>query len=49
MREDLASFIWMVPSTGVVCFLTETGKQALREPGPCKMLKLGPEAYFFNA
>ena len=33
MREHLAGLIWMAPSIGVVCFLAETGKRVLTEPG----------------
>ena len=30
---NLAGLIWMAPSIGVVCFLAETGKRVLTEPG----------------
>ena len=51
VREDLVVAVKILdgPSIRVVCFLGQRGKRGLIEPGTCRRVKLGPEAYLFNA
>ena len=48
MREDLAGLIWKAPSTGVICFLAESGKLVLTELGAMKEAETWSIGIFFQ-
>ena len=48
MRENLAGLIWKAPSTGVVCFLAESGKRVLTELGAMEEAETWSIGIFFQ-